>query len=674
MTMETSLVTVDDLSIQFPTARGPLYAVTNVSFELARGRVTALLGETGAGKSVTGRALLGLNDRKAKVTAGRVTYRGQDVLTLGEGAMAKLRGRHLTMVFQDARASLNPLLTIGEQVSRVARYHLGLSRRQAKARAVEIMQAVGIADADARMGMYPHQLSGGLNQRVMLAAALICGPDVMVADEPTTGLDVTLQSQVVRLIRTLSLDSDFGCLFITHDVGVAADVSDVVLVMYRGVIVERGSTQAVLNFPLHPYTQALLRSTLPLRQRRELLSIPGTPAEVRSPPVLCTFLDRCTQRIPRCATSAPPFVEAASGGAVLCHLPAATRMAGVGRIQRTARHALAVDPNAISAPRPSQESAQPPHLAVSMLSKQFRAPSGYVIDALRSLSLTIARGELLGVVGESGAGKTTLARCLVALERPDSGSIVFDGVELVGAPRELIRPLRPRLQMVFQNPTTSLNPRLTARRAVAEPLRLHRPELEDPNDAALELLETVGLERQTVDRYPHALSGGQRQRVCIARAIACNPEFLILDEPTSALDLSTRAQVLVLLQELRQRLGLTCMLISHDIGVIRSMADRVVVMYAGEIVETAPVDDLINDPQHPYTVGLLAAVPPTEARLGRSQPLRGETGRLPASGCPLHPRCSLAMNICRERAPRLLPLSSSREVACFAKHPPTPDI
>jgi peptide/nickel transport system ATP-binding protein len=674
MTTETSLVTVDDLSIQFVTPRGPLYATTNVSFELARGRVTALLGETGSGKSVTGRALLGLIDRNARVTAGRVTYRGQDLLALSEGALAKLRGRHLTMVLQDARASLNPLLTVGEQVSRVARYHLGLSRQQAKARAVESMRAVGIADADARMDMYPHQLSGGLNQRVMLATALICAPDVMVADEPTTSLDVTVQSQVVRLIRKLILDSDFGCLFITHDVGVAADVSDEVLVMYRGVIVERGSTQAVLSSPLHPYTQALLRSALPIRQRRELVSIPGTPAEVLTPPVLCTFLDRCTQRIAQCATLAPPSVEAASGRTVLCHLPAAARAVGIVGVPRTAWHALAVGANATSAPEPSSEAAQPPHLEVSMLCKQFKQPSGYVIDAVRSLSFSIARGELVGVVGESGCGKTTLARCLVALERPDSGSIIFDGVELVGAPRETIHPLRQRLQMVFQNPTTSLNPRLTARRAVAEPLRLHRPEVEDPNGAALELLDAVGLERQTVDRYPSALSGGQRQRVCIARAIACNPEFLILDEPTSALDLSTRAQVLALLQELRQHLGLTCILISHDLGVIRNMADRIVVMYAGEIVETASADDLINDPQHPYTVGLLAAVPPTEARLDQIETLRGEASRLPASGCPLHPRCSLAMNICRERAPRLLPLSPGREVACFAKHAPTPDV
>jgi len=263
----------------------------------------------------------------------------------------------------------------------------------------------------------------------------------------------------------------------------------------------------------------------------------------------------------------------------------------------------------MSAPGQSGEPARPAHLAVSMLCKQFRQPSGYVIEALRSLSFSIPRGELLGLVGESGCGKTTLARCLVALERPDSGSIVFDGAELVGTPREEIRPLRQRLQMVFQNPTTSLNPRLTARRAVAEPFRLHRPEVTNPDDAALEMLEAVGLERQTVDRYPSALSGGQRQRVCIARALACNPEFLILDEPTSALDLSTRAQVLLLLQELRQRLGFTCILISHDLAVIRNMADRVIVMYAGAIVETASPDDLINDPQHPYTVGLLAALP-----------------------------------------------------------------
>jgi oligopeptide/dipeptide ABC transporter ATP-binding protein len=327
----------------------------------------------------------------------------------------------------------------------------------------------------------------------------------------------------------------------------------------------------------------------------------------------------------------------------------------------------------MSAAKPSLEPAEPPHLAVSMLCKQFRQPSGYVIDALRSLSFSVARGELLGVVGESGCGKTTLARCLVGLERPDGGSIIFDGVELAHGDREAIRPLRQRLQMVFQNPTTSLNPRFTARRAVAEPLRLHRPEVEDPNDAALELLEAVGLERQSADRYPSGLSGGQRQRVCIARALACNPEFLILDEPTSALDLSAKAQVLVLLQELRQSFGLTCIIISHDLGVIRNMADRVVVMYAGEIVETAPTDDLIDDPQHPYTMGLLAAVPSTEPLHDRFEPLRGEAGRLPDSGCPLHPRCSLAMNICREQAPRLLPLSARREVACFARHPPAPD-
>jgi oligopeptide/dipeptide ABC transporter ATP-binding protein len=315
-----ALVAVEDLSIAFTTPRGTIHAVNHVSFDIERGKITAILGETGSGKSVTGRALLGLVDRNATVTSGRVTYAGNDMLTLGEAAAAKLRGRYLTMVFQDARATLNPLLTIGEQVSRVARYHLGLSRRDARARAVEVMNAVGIADATARMRMFPHQLSGGLNQRVMLATALICDPDVVVADEPTTGLDVTVQAQVVRLIRRLIGNRRCGCLFITHDIGVAAEVSDAVLVMYGGVIVERGPTAEVLQRPAHPYTQALLRSALPVWERRELVSIPGSPEELLQLPRLCTFLERCTQRLAICSTTPPPLVEKTDNHLALCHL------------------------------------------------------------------------------------------------------------------------------------------------------------------------------------------------------------------------------------------------------------------------------------------------------------------------------------------------------------------
>jgi oligopeptide/dipeptide ABC transporter ATP-binding protein len=320
MPEQDAALTVEDLSIQFTTPQGTVYAVNHVNLDLHRGTITALLGETGSGKSVTGRAMLGLIDGAGRITSGRVMFRGVDMLRLRPRHATQIRGRDIAMVFQDARATLNPLIPIGEQVARVARVHSGLGRRQAKARAVSVLQSVGIADASHRLKMYPHQLSGGLNQRVMLATALICDPEVVVADEPTTGLDVTVQSQVVKLLRRSIVESDRACLFITHDIGVAAEVSDEISVMYGGVIVERGPTSEILARPQHPYTEALLRSALPVWSRRKLVSIPGAPHEMSEPPGLCTFLDRCSVAVAACRETMPPFVEVREGQFSRCHL------------------------------------------------------------------------------------------------------------------------------------------------------------------------------------------------------------------------------------------------------------------------------------------------------------------------------------------------------------------
>jgi peptide/nickel transport system ATP-binding protein len=534
-----TLLQVSDLRVAFDTEAGMVNAVAGVSFALARGEVVALVGESGSGKSVTALSLMGLTRPLGARVSGTATFAGEDLLGASELQLRRLRGARMAMVFQDPMSSLNPVQRVGRQIAEQICAHEPLvSASAALQRAAELMDRVGIARASERVRAYPHELSGGMRQRVMIAMALSCSPDLLIADEPTTALDVTTQAHILDQLKTLREQTDMGILLVTHDLGVVADVAERVLVMYAGRLVEQGKAPEILLAPQHPYTQRLLAAYAPRRKRT-----PRSPAE--------TLLEahQLTVRF------------------------------GRGRERRADIHAL------------------------------------------DGVSLTLRAGETLGVVGESGAGKTTLIRCLLRLMQPTSGTVHFRGADITRAGRRQMAPVRRELQMVFQDAHSSLNPRRRVAWILATGLRLRGVPRAQQRTRAAELLERVGLSVQHLDRYPHELSGGERQRVGIARALSCEPKAIVLDEPVSSLDASIRAQVLDLLVRLQEELGVSYLLVAHDLAVVRDVADRVAVMQAGRIVELAPTAELFRAPQHPQTQALLAAC----LELPSGEPAAGES-------------------------------------------------
>ncbi|MFE2067160.1 dipeptide ABC transporter ATP-binding protein [Streptomyces sp. NPDC059467] len=509
-----SLVQVTDLTVEF----GSLRAVDGLSFRLERGAALALVGESGSGKSTVASALLGLHHGTGARVGGSIDVAGIDVQAASDAELRRLRGAKAAMVFQDPLSSLDPYYAIGDQIAEVHRVHTRGSRRAARARAVEVLDRVGIPDAPRRSRSRPHEFSGGMRQRALIAMALACEPDLLIADEPTTALDVTVQAQILDLLHTLREETGMGLLLVTHDVGVAAESVDQVLVMRHGREVEQGPVAAVLGAPAQPYT-------------RELLSA-----------------------VPRVDVARAP--SAASDEVVL-------EATGLRREFGRGKRAFA---------------------------------------AVDDVSLTVRRGETLGIVGESGSGKTTLGRMLVGLLEPTAGEVRYEGHARVG--------VRPAVQMVFQDPVSSLNPRRSVGESIADPLRA-RGERDEGRirGRVIELLERVGLEGAHYDRYPHEFSGGQRQRVGIARALAADPRVIVCDEPVSALDVTTQAQVVALLGELQRELGLALVFVAHDLAVVRQVSDRVAVMRRGRIVETGPADEVYDNPRDPYSRQLLAAVP-----------------------------------------------------------------
>ena len=617
------ILDVRDLRVTYPTASGPIRAVRGVSFTLEQGRVLGLVGESGSGKSTMALAVMGALGAEARVT-GEVRFRGDDLVGKAARDLRRLWGRRLAMVFQDPAGTLNPVLTVGDQVAEVLVEHEGLGRAAARARVLELFADVQLPNPEAIVGRYPHQLSGGQQQRVSIALALACNPDLLVLDEPTTGLDVTTEARILDLVEALRQRTSASILYITHNLGVIGRLAHEVAVMYAGELVEQGPVDLVFARPRHPYTVALL-DCLPRVDRppaaRLLPAIGGTLPDPRAEIDACLFAPRCALADARCRAERSRLVRCRSRPARPV-LPLDARPRARGRRVRPP-----------SRPPSDRAAAARPLLEAVELVQHYRAPAGSagrlgrsaVVRAVDGVSLTVARGETLAVVGESGSGKTTIARCVVGLLQPTAGEIRVDGRPVPRRPAMWRRDLRRRLQIVFQNPDLTLNPRRTILHAVARPLALFGLATRgERRAAAARLLEAVGLEARHLDLRPAQLSGGQRQRVAIARAFAGRADLVVCDEPTSALDVSVQATVLNLLASLQAQAHTSYLFISHDLSVVRHIADRVAVLYLGRIVEEGTTEEVFRPPWHPYTEALLSAVPSLGARLARrGDPSRG---------------------------------------------------
>jgi peptide/nickel transport system ATP-binding protein len=659
------LLDISDLHVQFVTSHGTVRAVEGLSYQVYPGEMVAIVGESGSGKSVSALAVMRLLPAaNSRIPKGSVRFDGRELLALSEEEMRRVRGKEIAMIFQEPMTSLNPVLKIGLQITEPLTIHLGLDEKAARARAIELLTLVGITDPESRLGQYPHQLSGGMRQRVMIAIGLSCNPKLLIADEPTTALDVTIQAQILELMKDLSRRLGVAVVIITHNLGIVARYADRVNVMYAARLAESGTAERVFGRPLHPYARGLLSAVPRLDRGRSarLATIDGAPPNLLSPPRGCRFHPRCRFAISICQED-PPFIAAEPGHLVACHR--------VHEIE-------ALDPHSL---RPAEEAKASGGGAEAILdirgtSKFFPIRAGLLrrplqIRAVNEVTLDIKRGETLGLVGESGCGKSTLGRLVLRLDEPTAGEIRFEGVDLAHLGEAELVAMRRRMQVIFQDPYSSLNPRMTVGQIIGEPMYVHGilPKAKIP-DRVAELLQLVGLFPYMAVRYPHELSGGQRQRVGIARALSVNPHVIVCDEAVSALDVSIQGQVINLLEELQQKLQLTYLFIAHDLAVVRHISSRVAVMYLGRIVEEAPADELFANPKHPYTQALLAAAPipdPEIERKRQRQIIRGElpSPLNPPRGCVFHPRCPLATEECKQGVPATRTLGPSHQVACI---------
>jgi len=595
------VLSVEDLHVHFATSRGLVRAVEGLSYQVRRGEVLAVVGESGCGKSVSALAIMRLLARPAgRVAGGRILFDGRDLLALSEEEMRSVRGREIGMVFQEPMTSLNPVLPIGLQIAEPLRIHLGMNPDQARDRAIELLRLVGITDPERRLAQYPHHFSGGMRQRVMIAIGLACNPKLLIADEPTTALDVTIQAQILELMRDLARSLDVSLIVITHNLGIVARYADRVNVMYAARVAEQGTSDDIFLRPRHPYTMGLMRSVPRLdRPRGERLeTIEGLPPNLLAPPAGCRFAPRCRYAIDRCAED-PPLANCGPGHVSACH------RAGEFASGRLSTAAAATTATAAEAAQADGATL----LEVRGLKKHFTVSRGGLLSsgptasvrAVDDVTFDIRRGETLGLVGESGCGKTTVGRLILRLETPTAGTLRFDGHDMGSASAEQTRKDRRKIQAIFQDPYSSLNPRMTIGQIIAEPLQVYKlvPSAKAARERVAELLTQVGLFPYMAERYPHEMSGGQRQRVGIARALAMEPSFIVCDEPVSALDVSIQGQIINLLEDLQRRLGLTYLFIAHDLAVVRHISSRVVVMYLGRIMEVADRDTLYAAPLHP---------------------------------------------------------------------------
>jgi oligopeptide/dipeptide ABC transporter ATP-binding protein len=733
---------IQDLSTHIKLTSSVVQAVGNVDLHVDAGETLGVVGESGCGKSMTGLSIMGLLPPGGSIVSGSVKLEGRELVGLKDEDLRRVRGNEVAMIFQDPLTSLDPTKTIGYQVAEPVRLHRDASKSEALDRAVEVLSLVGLPRPRERLSDYPHQLSGGLRQRVMIAMALACEPKLLIADEPTTALDVTIQAQILALLKDLKDRLGMGMLLITHDMGVIAGHADRVNVMYAGRVVETAEVGQLFKEMHHPYTQALLASIPQLKQdaNKALHAIPGLPPDLAHPPQGCRFAARCSRATDKCRAEEPPLSgrtplhqfacwhpvdgpltlaligeggpDAASTGLVGSDAVSLDQAAAGDKVGFVHDAALAADPQGadpalggadvgggVDKPLvvasgltqtadgrlevteiPVEEIAadgEAPLLDIRNLVKEYPITSGAIlqrrvasIKAVSDVSFSVPAGTTFGLVGESGCGKTTIGKMIVALERPNAGAVTLGGVDVSKLRGRELRHKRRDLQLMFQDPHSSLDPRMRVGTIIGEPLAVQRlGSKRAQRDRVFELLGEVGLPRNAVERYPHEFSGGQRQRIGLARALTLNPRLIVADEPVSALDVSIRAQVLNLMKRLQATHGLTLVVISHDLAVVKYMAERIGVMYLGKLVETGSREDIYERAAHPYTAGLLATIPVPDPAAERSKDGVAIRGELPSpvnppSGCRFRTRCKFAQELCAEEEPPLRSFGPGHMAAC----------
>ncbi len=674
--VDVPLLEVQDLRTSFFTDAGEVKAVDGVDFTIHPNETLGMVGESGCGKSVTSLSAMQLVSSPGRIVGGSIRFNGDELLSKSVDEMQKIRGNEISMIFQEPMTSLNPVHTIGAQIVEALVLHQKLTRKDAMLKAIEMLQLVGIPAPEQRVNEYPHELSGGMRQRVMIAMALSCDPKLLIADEPTTALDVTIQAQILDLMKKLKDSTGSAVLLITHDLGVVAELADKVVVLYAGQVVEYADVKTLFEDPKHPYTIALLESIPRLTddRGRKLFPISGSIPDPLHLPSGCRFHPRCRFAQDICAVEQPPLKVLDDGSKVRCWMHIESHAHHFSNVDRTAPRLVEASDDRRPDVEKLNPSSETPVLRLRNLKKHFPIRGGILrsvvghVRAVDEISFDIMPGETFGLVGESGCGKSTTGRLALRLLEPTAGEVEFNGRPILDLKTREMRRIRREMQIIFQDPFASLNPRMTVGDTIGDSFAIHGLEGDGTRaDRIAELMEMVGLEPDYVRRYPHQFSGGQRQRIGVARAIALNPKFIICDEPVSALDVSIQAQVINLLEDLQHRLKLSYLFIAHDLSVVKHISDRVAVMYLGKIVELAETDELFSNPRHPYTEALLDAVPVPDTTAERDRIIiAGDvpSPSKPPSGCRFHTRCPIATDICRQVEPPLEEKSDGHLAAC----------
>ncbi|WP_155593750.1 ABC transporter ATP-binding protein [Lysinibacillus cavernae] len=610
------LLQVKNLSVSFNTYNGEVQAVRNISFDLFEGETLAIVGESGSGKSVTSKSLLRLNPTETTMLkSGHILYNGHDILTCSEQEIRAIRGAEISMIFQDPMTALNPTMTIGKQIAESIKKHTTLRGQQITNRVIELLQLVGIKEADKRYKQYPHQFSGGMRQRIVIAMALACEPRIIIADEPTTALDVSIQAQILELLKSIQQKMNLSIIFITHDLGVVAKMADRVAVMYAGKIIEIGLVDEIFYHCQHPYTQGLLAAMPnPDIDTDTLYAIPGTPPNLLHPPIGDAFASRNQHALKIDFKEEPPLFQVSD-----------THFAATWLLHELAPKIVPIHQQLAQVQQekhkaPAVFDKEHPYLSLKEVKQHFSLGKNAVNKAVDGITFDIYKGEIFGLVGESGCGKSTTGRSIIGLNAITSGEIRVDGRNINDNQTKKDKlAFNRKVQMIFQDPYSSLNPRMKIADIIAEGLAIHGIPKNEWKPKIYELLNIVGLTKEYANRYPHELSGGQRQRIGIARALAVEPELIIADEPISALDVSIQAQIVNLLKKLQKERGLTYLFIAHDLSMVKYISDRIGVMYRGKIVELADSQELYDHPVHPYTRALLSAIPLPDPKLERER-------------------------------------------------------